>query len=215
MPVKPNAMRRRLSLVLAFTGLIAITPARAETLTGPALITALHRGGYVLVMRHASSPAAKPDQSQANPDNVQRERQLDEAGRMSAKAMGEAFKTLHIPVGDLLSSPTYRALETVRYASLGTPRTVKELGDGGQDMQADTEGMRSGWLRMKVTERPRGGTNTVLVTHAPNIAGAFPNDATGLADGETLVFLPDGKGSASVVARVKIEDWMALLKEAK
>jgi phosphohistidine phosphatase SixA len=212
-PTKANATRRRLTLALVLLGLASFGAAGAEPLTGSALVAALRRGGYVLVMRHASSPSARPDRSSANADNAKMERQLDEAGRTSAKAMGEALRMLHIPIGDLLSSPTYRALETVRIAALGTPVTVKELGDGGQDMRADTEGTRSAWLRSKVTERPRDGTNTVLVTHAPNIAGAFPKEATGLADGETLVFLPDGKGGASVVAHIKIQDWVALSKQ--
>jgi phosphohistidine phosphatase SixA len=33
--------------------------------------------------------------------------------------MGEAIKKLGVPIGDVLSSPTYRARETARLASLG------------------------------------------------------------------------------------------------
>jgi len=44
------------------------------------------------------------------------------------------------------------------------------------------------------------------VTHMPNIAAAFPAVAA-VADGESLVFGPDGKGGATLVARIKIEDW--------
>src|SRR3954471_20085729 len=85
----------------------------AEQLEGPALVTALRQGGYVIVMRHPSSPFTQPDKATANPDNPNLERQLDETGRNTARAMGEAVRTLHIPIGDVLSSPTYRALEAV------------------------------------------------------------------------------------------------------
>jgi hypothetical protein len=34
--------------------------------------------------------------------------------------------------------------------------------------------------------------------------------ASGLADGEALIFGPDGKGGATLVARVKIEEWPGL-----
>ena len=34
--------------------------------------------------------------------------------------------------------------------------------------------------------------------------------ANGAADGEALIVGPDGKGGASLVARVKIDDWPAL-----
>ena len=63
----------------------------------------------MLLMRHTSSPNNRPDKATADPENVNLERQLDQTGRDTARAMGEAFKKLGIPVGDVLSSPTYRA----------------------------------------------------------------------------------------------------------
>lgn len=50
----------------------------AQTLSGQALVAALREGGYVIVMRHASSPREEPDERTANADNVNRERQLDD-----------------------------------------------------------------------------------------------------------------------------------------
>jgi phosphohistidine phosphatase SixA len=167
-------------------------------------------GGYVLVMRHASSPRTPPDPAQADADNVQHERQLDDQGRTSARAMGEALRRLQIPIGLVLSSPTYRALETVRLAQLGQPKTYSQLGDGGQSMQADPNGSRAAWLRAMVAERPMTGTNTLMVTHFPNVNEAFAKDATGLADGEAIVFRPDGRGGAPVIGRIKIEEWPQL-----
>lgn len=179
--------------------------AQVQTLAGEALVKALRQGGHVIVMRHASSPRQLPDKPTANADNVNLERQLDEAGRASAMAMGNALRTLKIPIGAVLSSPTYRALETVRLAQLANPKPTAELGDGGQSMQAAAGGP-SAWLQKKVTEFV-AGTNTILVTHSPNITGAFPGVASGVVDGEALVFGPDGKGGAALVARVKIEEW--------
>jgi hypothetical protein len=49
-----------------------------------------------------------------------------------------------------------------------------------------------------------------MVTHAPNVAGAFGEQASGMADGETLIVRSDGAGGIDVVARVKIEDWPGL-----
>ena len=65
------------------------------------------------------------------------------------------------------------------------------------------------WLRHRVSEFPKG-TNTLLVTHNPNLMAAFPADAAGVADGEALVFGPDGKGARTLVARIRIEDWPKL-----
>jgi phosphohistidine phosphatase SixA len=158
-------------------------------------------------MRHASSPREAPDRKTANADNVNLERQLDETGRTSATAMGKALRDLKIPMGEVLASPTYRALETVRFAQLSNPKTYSELGDRGQSMQGVTEA-DAAWLRQRVTQAPKG-TNTILVTHMPNIARAFPQ-ASGVTDGESLIFHPDGKGGGTLVARIKIEEWSRL-----
>ena len=179
-------------------------------LSGKDLAAALQRGGYVIVMRHASSPLTPPDPAQADPDNLQHERQLDEGGRASARALGAAFHRLRIPIGQVLSSPTYRALETARLADLTPPHTYPQLGDAGQSMALDPNGTRGGWLRGKVGQPPTAGTDTLIITHAPNIREAFPTDGADLADGEALIFRPDGRGGASLAARVKIQDWPIL-----
>ena len=119
--------------------------------------------------------------------------------------MGKAFRDLRIPIGKVLSSPTYRALETVRLAQFGTAQTFPELGDNGASMQA-AKADQAAWLREQAAQFPRD-KNTLIVTHLPNITGAFPQLASGLADGEALIFGPDGKGGAVLVARVKIEEW--------
>ena len=82
---------------------------RAQGASTADLVALLKKGGYVLVMRHASSPRDTPDKQAASAGNVNLERQLDEAGRSGATAMGKALRDLAIPVGEVLSSPTYRA----------------------------------------------------------------------------------------------------------
>jgi phosphohistidine phosphatase SixA len=202
-----NARRRLLliglSLILA-PGVVA-----AQTLSGGALVTALRQGGYVILMRHASSPQQPPSSGNANPDNVKAERQLDDTGRSTAMAMGKALRDLKIPVGDVISSPTYRALETARLASWTNVAPVPELGDNGQGMTRVVPEEQTAWLKRRVTQAARG-TNTILITHLPNISRAFPESSSGLSDGEALIFLPDGKGGATVVARVMIEEWPRL-----
>jgi phosphohistidine phosphatase SixA len=184
--------------------------AAAQSLSGAALVQALRQGGYVLVMRHASSPTVLPDRAAAAPGNFNLERQLDENGQKSAQAMGAALKTLSIPLGDVLSSPTYRALETVRFGAFGEAKSFAELGDGGRSMAPVTDIARNAFLRGQAAKAPRAGTDTLVVTHAPNIAAAFGRDGQELSDGEALVFQPDGKGGTEIVARIRIEDWPRL-----
>jgi len=185
--------------------LLAATASAQQQQSGDALVKALRQGGYVIVMRHASSPRDVPDKATANPDNLKPERQLDPEGRASATAMGKALRDLKIPIGAVLTSPTYRALETIRYAQFGKPEAFPELGDNGQSMQGGTEAQAT-WLKKKVAEFPKG-TNTLIVTHMPNMSRAFPESTNNLADGEALIFGPSG-----VLARVKIEEWKGMVK---
>ena len=195
-----------LTLLSLTTGILLATgTAHAQSLSGETLVKALQKGGYIIVMRHASSPREVPDKQTANPDNVKPERQLDAEGRASAIAFGNALRQLKIPIGDVLSSPTYRALETVRYAKLGTPKTYEELGDNGQSMQGGTAA-QAAWLQKQVTRFPTG-SNTIIITHFPNLTAAFPQQATGVADGEAMILAPDGKGGWTLLTRVKIDEW--------
>ncbi len=203
MRLKSDLLQILLSILILAIG----TTAGAQNLEGAALVHALEHGGYVVVMRHASSPSEPPARESADVENRGDERQLDEKGRNTATAMGKALHDLKIPVGAVLSSPTYRALETVRYAQLGSARTYAELGDNGKSMQGGSEA-QAHWLQNKVTQFP-SGTNTFIVTHNPNITAAFPQ-ASPVSDGEALVFGPDGKGGATIVARIKIEQWPSL-----
>jgi phosphohistidine phosphatase SixA len=186
----------------------AVAVMAGQTSSQDELINRLRQGGYVLVMRHASSPREAPSKDVANADNTKLERQLDEAGRQNATAMGEAIRKLRVPIGTVLTSPTYRAMETVRLARLESPTIVNELGDGGQSMQGITEA-QAAWLRTRVTETPRSG-NTVLVTHQPNLSRAFPDWGSSVADGETVILRPDGKGGYALAGRIPIEEWSHL-----
>jgi phosphohistidine phosphatase SixA len=174
------------------------------------LLAALQKGGYVILMRHASSPGTPPEPAQADAENIKHERQLDANGRASAQALGAALRRLRVPVSNVLSSPTYRALETARLAQLPSPQTFDELGDAGKGMGPDKGGTRGVWIRSRVAQGPKPGANTIIITHYPNITEAFGDDAKDLSEGEALILRPDGRGGASLVGRVRIEDWPKL-----
>ena len=198
-------------LCCALAVLATLSPcALAQVLQGSNLTRALEGGGYVIVMRHASSPRSVSSPELRAPGNTRAERQLDQSGIDAAKQMGAALRRLDIPIGVVYSSPTFRALETVGFADLGHAIIVPELGDNGMSMTS-TDGEQTSWLRKAVT-RFEAKKNVFIVTHMPNIAAAFAADSTGLQDGEALVFGPDGRGGARVVGRIKINEWTTLLQ---
>ena len=195
-----------MSVTGIFFLLLISEAARAQTISKNDLADALRAGGYVIVMRHASSPRQRPDASTADPDNVNRERQLDEKGRRQAQAMGEALHRLGIPVGKVLSSPAYRALETARQMGFSDIDIADELGNQGMRVSRKAY---VAWLRADVVKPPASG-NRLLITHGPNVVGAFPGYAAGMQAGEALIFHPDGKGGTVMVSRIQITDWPSL-----
>jgi hypothetical protein len=124
--------------------------------------------------------------------------------------MGKALKSLGIPIGEVDSSDTFRALQTAKLADLPHPKPTAELTEGKQGMTADADKARSAWLIHTAASTPRAGTNTVLITHTPNLTAAFGDKAKDIKAGETMVFQPDGKGGTSLVARVPIDEWPRL-----
>jgi phosphohistidine phosphatase SixA len=192
----------QLVLALAFA-LLAAAPARAAD-----LVPALKDGGYVVVMRHAHSPAAPPAQDQVDPANHTGERQLDAQGKAEAAAIGRGLKAGAVPIGTVYSSPTFRALQTVLLMGFRRATAQAELGDGGSSMAASAAGQAgTAWLKAKAAEVPAKGTDVLIVTHGPNIALAFGDALKDLGDGEAAVFRPDGAGGFSLAGRIKPDAW--------
>lgn len=208
----PRRFKRACSCLLSLA-YITVTSAAAQPnanwLAGKDLMKALQRGGFVLVMRHASSPHTTPTRQTADTDNVNLERQLDDTGRATSRAMGMAMQRLNIPVGKVLVSPMYRARLTANLAGWRQAQSVQELSESAQGMRGAEIG-QAHWLRAQAIQPPAKNTNTVIVTHLPNIVAAFGDEWADLKDGETLVFHPDGKGGVIAAARIKIEQWPML-----
>lgn len=192
-------------VLLSVFACLASVQAQAQPIPRAQLADTLAAGGHVIVMRHANSPRDLPDAATRNADNVDGERQLDALGRRTAQAMGEALRSHAIPVGEVLSSPTYRAMETARL--LGFDALPVEL--------LSNEGMREAgaqhatWLQDAVA-RPATNGNRLLITHGPNLSAAFPEHSQGMGEGEALVFRPGAATGPTLIHRIRIEDWAGL-----
>jgi len=62
-------------------------------------------------------------------------------------------------------------------------------------------------LRALAAAMPAPGTNTLIVTHEPNIMDAFGKDWLEVREGEASIFKPDGGGRCTRVGRVQIDQW--------
>jgi phosphohistidine phosphatase SixA len=197
--------------VSLFVVLLSALPAVAQTPTDAAVIAALRPGGNVIVLRHGATHADQVDAKPFNAADTVHQRQLNDQGRATAKAMGDALRGLKVPVSEIQSSQYSRAVETGTLLGLGKVNaTGGALNEGGTTTMAQGNDVQGAALRKLAATPPPAGTNVILVTHKPNIVGAFGKDWSDVSEGEATIVRPDGKGGFTVVARVLAADWPRL-----
>jgi phosphohistidine phosphatase SixA len=197
--------RRTCLLALAMAALATGQPAQAQ----PDWVTALRSGGYVLVMRHGATHQDQADTDPLHLANVAQQRQLNDAGRAKAREIGAAMKKLGIPVGQVVSSQFFRAIETGRLMGFGEPQPTPDVSEGGQVVTPIENNRRTAALR-KLTATAQPGTNVLVVSHKPNIMDAFGKDWFDVREAEISIFKPDGAGGYRPVARVQANEWAKL-----
>jgi broad specificity phosphatase PhoE len=180
--------------------------ADAQTIDMKALVAALQQGGYVIVFRHGATNRDQADMDPLHPDNIAQRRLLSEQGRDVARQLGEAFKTLGIPVGRVYTSQFHRAVETGKLLSRGAVHPTLDITEGGLVVTPMENDRRAAALKMMVGMMPEAGKNMLLVTHKPNLLDAFGKDWFEVKEGEASVFKPDGSGQAALMARVQADD---------
>jgi phosphohistidine phosphatase SixA len=156
----------------------------------------------VIYFRHAAVDPSQIDAEPINFKNCARQRNLHDRGRADARAIGESFLALNIPVGQVLGSEYCRARETALLA-FGQVETSSDLTAYPPELAEE----RIAALRQMLSAEPAPGTNTILVGHGLNLANTA--DLT-IREGEAAVFLPLGADGFELVARVLPEEWKTL-----
>lgn len=201
---------RRSSVLLAALLLVAghahADQALKPRLEGEALVQALTQGGYVILMRHASTDQVAPDPALFDLDDCSTQRGLSEKGREQARRMGKAFAKLGIPVGQVLSSPYCRCLETGRLAfGRVTESDLLAVWDG---LSVPEKSERGGEVRKLLATPPPPGTNIVLITHTGTLLYSYGLDFR--PEGIAHVFKRGPAGNADYVGKLLPQDWSRL-----
>jgi phosphohistidine phosphatase SixA len=128
-----------------------------------ALLAALRAGSVVVVLRHAITDRSQSDRGDLS--NRAGQRNLSEAGRAQAHALGQDIQRLGIPVGEVLASPVFRARETAELA-FGT-RAVLEPRLTADDYTPDPAVLAANiaWLRVRSGRPSTPGRTDILVGH--------------------------------------------------
>jgi phosphohistidine phosphatase SixA len=143
---------------------------------------ALAKGGHVALIRHGNAPPGYGgDPPGFRFDDCKTQRNLDDAGREQARALGEAFRKHGVRVDRIVSSPVCRCRETGQLMAIGSVETSWAL-------LPDTGPSPVRFLELKeMVSSWRGLGTLVLVTHALTVGpltGFLPEQA------ETVVLQP-------------------------
>jgi phosphohistidine phosphatase SixA len=195
-------MKSAAATVLTLVTMSFAQVGRCESPSEQDLIPKLKDGGYVLFLRH---PQTNPDQADTDPfhlENTNAQRQLTDEGRSQAKAIGEAFRALKIPVAGVTTSKFFRAYETGKLMGVAEVTTSIDVTEGGQVVTPKENQRRAKALRTLLGTPPLEGQNSLIVSHKPNLQDAAGKEFGDLAEGEIAVFKPRGGHQFELVARV-------------
>lgn len=195
------------SLTVLFIGLVFGSAWGQPAPSAADVLEALRGGGYIIVLRHGATHADQADTDPLNLDNVAKQRQLNDKGRADAKAIGDLFKAAGVPIGKSYSSRFNRAVETARLVGGKEPETTLDVSEGGLVVSPNENNRRTQAFRAIIGTAPDPGTNTLVVTHKPNILDALGKDWFEVKEGEASIFKPAGGGKYVPIARVQMGQW--------
>ena len=188
----------------AFAQTDAALPSANDALSGPALLNALRRGGYVIYVRHTSTDFGQNDEGMTSYEDCAKQRNLTDQGRAEARAIGAAIAKLQIPIGEVLASPFCRTRETAR---LIFGRETPSLAVRGGPAATENADRYSDLRKLLSTPVPRG-VNLAIASHGNPFRAVAGTPY--LAEGEAAVIEPRGKDGFRIVARITKDGWNAL-----
>jgi phosphohistidine phosphatase SixA len=202
------------ALSLGLSALLGIA-ARGEAFADDKDIAqALHAGGLVIVVRHG---ATFPDQADTDPlnfENIAAQRNLNDKGKALAKVFGDALRQVGVPIGKVYTSKYNRAYETAVIAGFKDIEKTADLTEGGLVVSPNENSRRVEAFRKLLGTAPKPGTNTILITHKPNIVDALGKDWFDVKEGEASVFRPEN-GGYKLITRVQMDEWPRIAMAAK
>ena len=214
-----NATSRRHLEFVTLIGLVAVMNVLVPAATASAgekladlssALGDLRNGGYIIYFRHGATDQTGANDEAADLTKCETQRNLSAEGREQAKQIGNAFRSLRIPVGTVTASPFCRTRDTARLA-FGRYTVSDDLRFAiGADAGETARFAES--LRRMLSTAPAKATNAVIVSHTANLreaAGIWPKP-----EGVAYVFRPLPGGMFEATAMVMPEDWSKVARLA-
>jgi len=204
-----TSLTRRLSIVTILAVLALGLPATARADDGQ-LMKTLRAGDNVILVRHGATYGNQADSDPFHLDNVAAQRTLTDKGKALAKGFGEALRAAELPIGNVYTSRFDRAYQTAALAGLQGIETSTDITEGGLVVTTDENNRRAAALRAMLAAPPKPATNTIIVTHRPNILDALGKDWFDVKEGEASIFHVEN-GASRLIARVQMDEWGRVL----
>jgi len=177
--------------VAAFVIPLLALPVRAD-LPETELWAALRGGGHVVLMRHATAPGTG-DPANLEIGDCATQRNLDDTGRVQARATGAALRANGVTRVAVRSSQWCRCTETARLLALG-PVTEDPALNSFFSSRNDGPAQLSA-LRSYIASVEPASPTRVLVTHQvviTGLTGVYPRS------GELVVVAPNADGGEAI-----------------
>src|SRR5690349_5388824 len=167
------------------------------------LAATLREGGVTIYFRHAATDHSQADRDDEALADCSRQRNLSDAGRRDARAIGDALRAIGVRIGEVLASPYCRTLETARLiAERATPSrdVLGHMTPGGAPDYSPLDAILA-------RPPPEAGTVRIVVAHGNQyLALGGPPE---LGEGEAALIRGDGQRWRTL-ARIKPPEWSAL-----
>jgi phosphohistidine phosphatase SixA len=193
-----SLVSRTATLLLCLVVLLTLS-ARCALADDEHVWAALRAGGKVILMRHTHVDI-REGIGRLAPGNCEAEVNLSTSGVEQAKRIGEAFRARGIAVGEVLTSPYCRCLDTGRLA-FGRAIAVRYLMPPGT--VSDSQAKLNNESVLQEILKHRDLSNLVMITHDLNISNIVLEPTVKM--GEFFVLQPNGT-DFDVIGKIRMGD---------
>ena len=193
-----NLNSRTGPLLLFVVGLLTLS-ARCVLADDEHVWAALKQGGKVILLRHTHVDI-REGIGRFAPGNCAAEVNLSASGVEQAKRIGEAFRAHGVAVGEVLTSPYCRCMDTGRIA-FGRATAVQYLMPPG--VVSESQAKLNDESVLQDILKHRDPSNLVMITHDLNISNIVLEPTVHM--GEFFVLQPNG-ADFNVIGKIRLGD---------
>ncbi len=169
----------------------------------------LNEGGYTIFMRHTKRDDV-PSQAKLNEidrtSSCEPGGSLNSEGEAESRVIAQAIKSLAIPAGEVLASPTCRTKQMARIIfgddfkieNVLAPDSVRDASQSAEDAAA---------LKALLTRPVPAGTNRFLISHGKLMTAKTVGMDVPLEQSQAAVFRSDAQGGFEFLGIIKPEEW--------